>query len=372
VAVTVVGLIWMNLAFAPRREPHWQPEIPGPGGSRRASGVASDPTRPVDLEGGSLSRDGRLSIPTRVRVSGDVLVVLDRYAERQVIFLHADTGEPLGSAGPRGEGPGELLGAWSVKPDPADPTRIWVLDVGNGRLTRFETGAPGVRHVAALSAGPGDGNPPTVRLETPAPLTDVLPRPDGTFLGLGFFDEGRFGVFGPDGRWRGAIGPVPDEDSGLPPAVLAHAWQGMLRARPDGRRLVVACRHAAMLQLYAPDGRLLAEADGPDPFRPRFTVVRGARGPVFASGEDLRFGYVDVAVTGDRIYALYSGRTRADAGPDAVFGREVHEFDWDGRFLGGHLLDADVISIEVDPEGRRLWAVRHDPVPEVREYRLDR
>lgn len=362
---------WGAFAAAPRAA---GPEIetpvlaPGPRSDERPT----DGIEGVALVGRRFYAGSGLSLPTRVRRAGATLAVVDRYAERQITLLRAATGELLGSAGPRGEGPGELLGAWSAAPDPARPANLWVLSVGNARLTSFGAGTPGFRPVSALSGGRAHGNPPMVRLETPAPLTDVLPLPDGSFLALGFFDGGRFGLFGSDGSWRGALGRVPGADSGLPPAVLAQAWQGTLRARPDGRRLVVACRHAAVLQLYAPDGRLVAEADGPEPFRPRFTVVRGARGPSFASGEDLRFGYLDVAVTRTRIYALYSGRTRADAGPDAVFGREVHEFDWDGRFLGGHVLDADVISIEVDPEGRRLWAVRHDPVPEVREYRMDR
>ena len=69
----------------------------------------------------------------------------------------------------------------------------------------------------------------------------------------------------------------------------------------------------------------------------------GERGAALATGENLRFGYVDVAVATDRIYALFSGRTRAGHPEDAVYANQVHVFDWSGALLSVLHLDADAM-----------------------------
>jgi hypothetical protein len=171
--------------------------------------------------------------------------------------------------------------------------------------------------------------------------------------------------------FEGTSGPLPPSESGVPHGVLQHAWRGVLKSAPSGARLVLANRHAGTLEVYSGEGELLRRIHGPLAFEPRFEVVQGAKGPSLATGPDLRFGYLDVSVSGEAIYALYSGRTRADHPEDATYGRYVHVFDWKGRLRSILRLDADVVALAVDPGRNRLLAVSHLPVPSVLSYRLE-
>ncbi|NIU77657.1 MAG: hypothetical protein GWN71_30125, partial [Gammaproteobacteria bacterium] len=90
----------------------------------------------------------------------------------------------------------------------------------------------------------------------------------------------------------------------------------------------------------------------PFDFEPVFEVGRKNGQPSLATGADLRFGYVDVATTEDRIYALFSGQTRGGAPPGrAVFGLYVHVYDWTGQLREVLELDRPAISVAVTEDG---------------------
>lgn len=89
-----------------------------------------------------------------------------------------------------------------------------------------------------------------------------------------------------------------------------------------------------------------------------------------ATGDDLRVGYVGLASTDRHIYALFAGLTRAEAGRNSFFGREVHVFDWTGELVERLTLDEIAFAMAVSPDGRELFAARHDPEPAVVRYVL--
>ncbi len=88
------------------------------------------------------------------------------------------------------------------------------------------------------------------------------------------------------------------------------------------------------------------------------------------SGDDLRFGYVDVATTESRVYGLFSGRLRGEYPKAATYAREVHVFDWTGRLETVIHLDSDAIAIAVDERDDTLYTIRHDPLPAIMKYGL--
>ena len=72
----------------------------------------------------------------------------------------------------------------------------------------------------------------------------------------------------------------------------------------------------------------------------------------------------------DGFLALYSGRTRSAYPGRANYAEYVHEFSWAGELRAIHRLDADVITIAWSEPDRKLYAVRHDPVPAILVYSL--
>ena len=72
---------------------------------------------------------------------------------------------------------------------------------------------------------------------------------------------------------------------------------------------------------------------------------------------DNRLGFADVAVSQERVYALYSGRTINDFGNDASLGDILLVFDWEGNLLRSYRLDASVANIAYDPEENALYGL---------------
>ena len=340
-------IAWMGLAFGSSTPPLPDDDL-GPA-----------PTASVSPRGTVLYAGDLLAQPTQIAVANDRIVMVDGFAERPIHVLDAAGGYVAG-LGREGEGPGEFMWPRALEPT-ADGEGFWVFDSQLSRLTLVEPDRWG--------AIPASGRI-TLPIHGPALVTGLVRRADDGFLAAGFFGEGRLGHFTSDGEYEGASGAIPNSDVEAPPQVLQHAYRGNLKADPAGERLVLANRHAGLLEVFSSEGELIRRIEGPFAFEPVVAVQMGENGPSFASGEDLRFGYVDVAVTNGRIYALFSGRTRAGHPGEANYGREVHVFGWDGAPLSVIHLDADAMAIAVDSRRGRLLAVRHLPTPAVLAYEL--
>lgn len=338
---------WMGVAFGT----HGVEPIEGDSRSPDASMTS--------VAGASIYEGERLAMPVQIAVLDDRIVLADGYASTPIHVLDPD-GRYLMGLGREGEGPGEFKWPRTLE-RAADGHGFWVFDAELSRLTlvvpeRWNT-VPASEHAI-------------VSLHGPAFVTGVARRASGDLLATGLFSDGRIGHYTDSGAYESASGPLPSSEIEAPPAVLQHAYRGVLKADPAGERFVMANRHAGFLEVYSATGEPLRRIQGPFEFDPEFEVVRGETGPSLATGPSLRFGYIDVAPTSDRIYALFSGRTRAAHPDDATYGREVHVFDWDGRLLERIRLDADVIALAADAEGNRLLAVRHLPTPAVLSYPL--
>ncbi|MCH7715457.1 MAG: hypothetical protein IH876_04960, partial [Gemmatimonadetes bacterium] len=130
-------------------------------------------------------------------------------------------------------------------------------------------------------------------------------------------------------------------------------------------------RHASLIEIFGGDGSRVTTAKGPLHVEPTYRVRQGEEGKaLLATGQDLRFGYVDGSASRDYVFALFSGRTREGAMGRHYMGRFVHVFDWAGNFVKAIELDADVVTIAVDEDSNVLYGVRHDPHPAIVRYSL--
>jgi hypothetical protein len=341
---------WFAFAFAPRADVTAGPAV-----------LDGYPGEVPTLHGSVVHESDGLAMPTQVTVAGDKLVVVDRFAERPVHVLSARSGEVVKSLGREGEGPGEFKVARFVDPDPVSEGAFWVYDAGLSRLTRVDLAdwdqEPSWEHRI-------------VQLEASTTVLNPVWLDEERLLAAGLFLDGRLGRFDASGKAHGVVGPLPVTREGVPSNVVQHAFRGILKPRPDRALLALGTRHAATVEIFTAEGELVARASGPFSFQPVFQVAARAGGPSMASGGDLRFGYVDIATTSDRIYALFSGRTRDGFPGRAVYAEYVHVFDWSGRYERAFRLDTEVAAIAVDDEAGRLFAIRHLPEPAVLEYPL--
>jgi hypothetical protein len=321
--------------------------------STEASGVETPPlTAEVHYTSDSLGR------PHLLAIAGENLLGTDIGGGATLHVLNE--GRRVASFGREGRGPGEFSGIRTLQPS-ADGRSVWLYDLGNTRLTLLDldsvaAGRGAVRETVVLRSDLGPMN--AVRLS------------DSLIVSSGLFTRGRLALFSGAGTLQRVVGPLPPARDGVPVTVAQHAYTGTLVRHPHQPRLALATRHADRVEFYGLDGTLRRVARGPAEFEPVYEAqVRGGA-PTMATGEDLRFGYVDAAAAGDRLYALYSGHTRAERPGRANFGQQVHVFTWEGELRRVIPLDQPVLGIAVSDDGRTMYAVRHDPEPAVLRYQL--
>lgn len=315
---------------------------------------------PAELAGEPLSRDDAMAIPTDAEIVGRHLLIVDRGGARPLHSVDLASGH-LVSFGAEGEGPGEFVAPWSLDPVPGRAA-AWVWDIALQRSTR-------VALVDGMPAAPLRTSR-VVPLRSSAGVMGLIALNDGGWIGLGMFPDGRWAEFDASGQLTGTYGELPEASTDLPRTVLQQAYSGTLKARPDRRALVLGARYAGRLEIHDMAGRVSILAEVPYPFEPQVGAQAGIEGPVMATGDEVRFGYVDVEAGPERIYALFSGRTPAGFPERPNFGQYVHVFDWEGKFHGALRLEEDAIGLAVDETSGMLYAVSHHPLPTVWRYRL--
>lgn len=319
------------------------------GPTETVSRPGHEPTRV--LSGGVLYRSSELVVPGVLEVLGDKLILADNYADRSLRVIRRSDGALERAFGRKGRGPREFEAVLSI--DVLDDAgRVMVHDPVLQRVTWID-----------LDADFDDGQwraDRSLRLQAPAMVLATTWTPTG-FVGVGSFTDGRLAHLAADGTLVRTTGSAPVVAGEVSPPVWTRAYQARLKARPDRARLAVVSRFADRLEIYDREGKAVARGSRPYGFD-----VDDVRTDDPA---DVRFGYVDVATTDSRIYALFSGRTRAEG--DAYLGDRILVFDWGGRLLDTWAVDSRLMTIAVAPEGDWLYGVRHDPEPAVMAYRLD-
>lgn len=303
------------------------------------------------LAGAVLYQSEDLALPTTLEVVGDRLVLSDDFADRSLRVLRRSDGALERTFGRKGRGPREFETAFAI--DVIDPSgEIMVHDPTLQRVTRIDLDEDfdGDRWVADRS----------VSLQANAMVLVAAWKPDG-LVGVGSFTDGRLVHLSAAGRQLRTTGATPVQPMEVSREAWNRAYQARLKPDPGRTRWAVASRFADRLDIYDENGTLHATADRLYGFEPGDLEEEDPAA--------VRFAYIDVATTGTRIYALFSGRTRAEG--EANLADVVHVFDWEGRLRDVWQLEERLIALAVSPDGGRLYGVRHAPLPAVVEYALE-
>jgi hypothetical protein len=308
--------------------------------------VSSDRAHPIPLRIAATERHLVLAGP------GDsILFVYDR-----------SNGRLKSTFGRRGAGPGEFRDVTSLQPSTSrsgDSEAVWAFDATLGRLTELKIHPSGEMAVKQSVTGRFAGQ------------LVVFPLGESNSVGMGSFSDRRVSIFDSAGTKVREVGELPLLSEGVPASVAQEILQPSAVAQPNGLLVAIGARYAGRVDIYSSvDGRHTSAAV-PDPFSARVNVGYNGAVLLFRSDGQTRFGYIGLAATSERVYALFSGRTRRGFPGRANFGRALHVFSWSGRLLRSFELDRDVISIAVAPDGRTLYAIAHEPSPEVLSFRVE-
>ena len=294
------------------------------------------------------------------------VVVADYAGDVKAHFLDTESGQYLGQIGRTGSGPCEFRGFDAV-----------LVGAASSDLGLYDLTARSITWVSPkwILMGPKGQYECTRRaaithLDAPATTISPVLVSDSVIVAGGFYRGGRLAVFDRDGSLRRMVGRLPGQGINAPASVIQHAFQARLAVAPDRSRIVVASRHASILEIFGSDGKLHRTVHGPILVEPIFRVAGTRERLVFAQGDSTRFGYVSVAATDDRIFALFSGHANFETPRRANLGATVHVFDWNGQFLEVLSLRGESARIAVSVDGASLFAASDDPDVVVLAYDL--
>ena len=297
-----------------------------------------------------------------LQLDEDRLLVVDMLLPPYFKILSRTTGSVTQVFGPRGEGPGEVLHPTSVFVSATRPGMIEVYDSPNQRINLYGGGSVG-------TVPPWVGELP---LRVGASLDGILPHRD-TYAGSGLFTDYTLMVVDSAGRTVERLVTDPPFDpakTGVRPGVAALLGDTVFDGH--GGRVAVAYRFEPYVDLLDLDARAYRRVIGPEPAPTRFQI----RDDGLHLDDDNVGAYQAITVTDRVIFAMFSGLTYAETmehlreRPNEPFDRNIHVFDWRGRYLAEIDTDRDFGYMELSPDHRFLWTEHSDPIPRIAEWPL--
>lgn len=178
-------------------------------------------------------------------------------------------------------------------------------------------------------------------------------------ISTGFYEEGRYLLYSlVDGSTRYCLSYPDCPDY----ADLRNKTKGMLyassvlRVRPDGQAFVCADMCSGMIDFcrVTPEGIERVKLE-----RLSYPRVEISETPVprVAYHRENRFGFMDVAVTPERVYALYSGKTYKRDRQGAFECNRLLEYDWEGNLIRRFDFDVALTGITYDCDEGALYGM---------------
>lgn len=178
-------------------------------------------------------------------------------------------------------------------------------------------------------------------------------------ISTGFYEEGRYLLYSlADGSSRYYLS-YPD-CPGYPN--LQEKTKGMLyasavlRVHPDGQSFVCADMYSGVIDFcrITPEG---IERVKLERLSYPMVEIQESPAPRVLYRRENRFGFTDVAVTPERVYALYSGKTYKKERQRAFHCNRLLEYDWEGNLIRSFDFRLALTGITYDCEERALYGV---------------
>lgn len=178
-------------------------------------------------------------------------------------------------------------------------------------------------------------------------------------VSTGFYEEGRYLLYSlVDGSARYFLS-YPDhlDYPGLQEKTKAMLYaSSILRVRPDQSAFVCADMYSGVIDFCRITADSIERVKMICLHYPKVEIME-TPSPRVAYYRDNRFGFSDIAVTGDKVYALYSGKSYQEAGGQVSGGQTLLVYDWEGNLVKSCSLDDDLINVNYDSEEQLLYGI---------------
>ena len=133
----------------------------------------------------------------------------------------------------------------------------------------------------------------------------------------------RFSVFDSSGVFKKYSGKIlSGKPKNVPANIHQRAAKGIIRVSPGGKKIIVSSTFSDIIDVFDAEGNLLNSFFGPLKQFPMYEVDVLSEGPIMRFADNAIKGYVDIEVTDNKIFALFSGKSL-----DSNYCNYIHVFN---------------------------------------------
>ena len=134
----------------------------------------------------------------------------------------------------------------------------------------------------------------------------------------------------------------------------------VLKIRPDNQAFVCGDMYSGNIEFCRITNGRIEQIASYCYHHPKVYITEGEN-PNVAYSRDNRFGFTDICVSEDRVYAIYSGRIYRNNEQTFQQCRTLLEYNWEGRLLNSYDLDVSLNNIAYNQVENAIYAIGADP-----------
>lgn len=178
-------------------------------------------------------------------------------------------------------------------------------------------------------------------------------------VSTGFYEDGRYLLYSlVDGSARYFLSypDLPDYPSLQEKTKAMLYASSILRVRPDQSAFVCADMYSGVIDFCRITADSIERVKMIRLHYPKVEITE-TPSPRVAYYRDNRFGFSDIAVTKDRVYALYSGKSYQEAGGQVSGGQTLLVYDWEGNLVKSCSLEEPLTNMSYDWYEKEIYGI---------------
>ena len=285
--------------------------------------------------------DYGISRPTKITKHGDILAIGQPHGEANVSLIDLIT-HTTNQWLPFGSGPNEAYSIYNLSVNQRG--ELAAFDFYTGILHRHNptTSSRSATHPLALT---GEEKHLSVI------------QGDNFIISTGLYKQGRYRFYSLDNNQTTYFVSYPEHPQypDLSQHLQSILWAStVLCLRPDNKAFVCTDIRSAQIDICNIEEHSISLVCRHCYYYPHVDIDPKAHGPVAYYMDNLA-GFQDVAVSNDRIFVLYSGKTYKDEKQNIANCSTLLVFDWDGTLLETRTLPQMATFISYDLEKNALY-----------------
>ena len=302
--------------------------------------------------------------PRFVSIIDNFLVVTERDANHFIHLIELSENQQTyrRSLGVKGDGPGEIRGVAFIDAGFGDGT-FWTFMLNNMLFSNFVLSDSSLYAINQLRLDFRNHFPIGAAWTADSTLMIVKGNDDEKFTEIDL-DENVINTFG---SWNGMI------EGNYPANIIPSLYSGRFIASKNKQTFGLFSSRTDVIELLDRSKEKIISIRGPENYIPKFEVDYSSGYPMFHVPNHLesRPQYLDGYFTDKHIYALYSGRTRAEIDQKNIMCDEVFVFDYEGNLLKHYKLDHSLLTFAIDEKHNKMYGGTYDANPGIVVFDLD-